>query len=111
MGRPSIPPSLMMRAVLFQIRDDVGDREAARRAAKDLDWKRALRLEADDVPFHHTRLSVFRSRLLVNDADEAVLLATIRAGGCSRPVRQEGAGHRRLDWGDGRGGGWLTPMS
>ena len=52
-GRPSIPPSLLMKAVLLQIRDDVSDREAARRAAKDLDWKRALRLEPEDVPFHH----------------------------------------------------------
>ena len=77
MGRPSIPPSLMMRAVLCQIRDDVGDREAARRAAKDLDWKRALGIEADVVPFHHTSLSVFRSRLLVNDADGIVLAKTI----------------------------------
>lgn len=76
-GRPSIPPSLLMKAVLLQIRDDVSDREAARRAAKDLDWKRALRLEPEDVPFHHTTLSVFRSRLLVNDADGAVLAATI----------------------------------
>jgi hypothetical protein len=57
-GRPSIPPSLLMRAVLCQIRDDVSDREAARRAAKDLDWKRALGIEADEVPFHHTTLSV-----------------------------------------------------
>jgi len=55
----------------------VSDREAARRAAKDLDWKRALGLEADEVPFHHTTLSVFRSRLLVNDADERVLRATL----------------------------------
>jgi transposase len=77
MGRPSIPPSLLMRTVLLQIRDDVSDREAARRAAKDLDWKRALGLEADEVPFHHTTLSVFRSRLLVNDADERVLRATL----------------------------------
>lgn len=77
MGRPSIPPSLMMRAVLCQIRDDVGDREAARRAAKDLDWKRALGIEADVIPFHHTSLSVFRSRLLVNDADGVVLAGTI----------------------------------
>ena len=76
-GRPSIPPSLLMRAVLLQLRDDVSDREAARRAAKDLDWKRALGLDADDVPFHHTTLSVFRSRLLVNDADERVLRATL----------------------------------
>ena len=77
LGRPSIPPSLLMRAVLCQIRDDVSDREAARRAAKDLDWKRALGVEADEIPFHHTTLSVFRSRLLVNDADEVVLKATI----------------------------------
>jgi transposase len=77
MGRPSIPPSVMMKTVLLQIHDDVSDREAARRAAKDLDWKRALGLEADEVPFHHTTLSVFRTRLMVNDADEAVLHATL----------------------------------
>lgn len=76
-GRPSIPPSLLMRAVLLQLRDQASDREAARRAAKDLDWKRALGLEADVVPFHHTTLSVFRSRLLVNDADERVLRITL----------------------------------
>lgn len=28
MGRPSIPPSLLMRVVLLQVRDDVSDREA-----------------------------------------------------------------------------------
>jgi transposase len=76
-GRPSIPPSLLMKAVLLQVREDVSDREAARRAAKDLDWKRALGLEADEVPFHHTTLSVFRTRLMVNDADERVLRATV----------------------------------
>lgn len=80
LGRPSIPPSLLMRAVLLQIRDDVSDREAARRAAKDLDWKRALGLDADEVAFHHSTLSVFRTRLLVNDADEAVLRATLERG-------------------------------
>jgi len=78
MGRPSIPPSLLMRAVLLQLRDDVSDREAARRACKDLDWKRALGIDADAVPFHATTLCVFRSRLLINDADERVLKATLR---------------------------------
>ena len=77
MGRPSIPPSLLMKAVLLQVRDDVSDREAARRAAKDLDWKRALGLQADETPFHHTTLSVFRTRLMVNDADERALRKTI----------------------------------
>ena len=78
MGRPSIPPSLLMRAVLLQLRDDVSDREAARRGAKDLDWKRALGIDADVVPFHATTLCVFRSRLLINNADERVLKATLR---------------------------------
>jgi hypothetical protein len=32
-----MPPSRVMRAVLLQLRDDVSGREAARRAAKDLD--------------------------------------------------------------------------
>jgi len=104
-GRPSIPPSLLMRAVLCQIRDDVSDREAARRAAKDLDWKRALGVEADEVPFHHTTLSVFRSRLLVNDTDGVVLTKTIEPGGRRGCVRKEGAGDRGLDRGDGRSRG------
>lgn len=84
MGRPSIPPSLLMKAVLLQVRDDVSDREAARRAAKDLDWKRALGLDADDIPFHHTTLSVFRTRLMVNDADERVLRLTIERAVAAR---------------------------
>ena len=42
------------KTVLLQVREDLSDREAARRAAKDLDWKRALGLEADEVAFHHT---------------------------------------------------------
>ena len=46
-------------------------------AAKDLDWKRALGIEADAIPFHHTTLSVFRSRLLLNDTDGVVLAHTI----------------------------------
>jgi transposase len=78
MSRPSIPPSLLMRAVLLQLRDDVSDREATRRGAKDLDWKRALGIDADAVPFHATTLCVFRSRLLINDADERVLKARLR---------------------------------
>lgn len=84
MGRPSIPPSLLMRSVLLQLRDDVSDREAARRAAKDLDWKRALGLAADEVAFHHTTLSVFRSRLLINDADERVLRVTLERAVAAR---------------------------
>ena len=48
-----------------------------RRAAKDLDWKRALGSKLSGA-VHATTLSVFRSRLLINDADE----------GCARTVER-----------------------
>jgi transposase len=106
-GRPSIPPSLLMRAVLCQIRDDVSDREAARRAAKDLDWKRALGILADEIPFHHTTLSVFRSRLLLNDADGVVLARTIERAveaGLRAGLRKRARAYVRakaeIDWAD-----------
>src|SRR5438132_13012264 len=38
-GRPSIPPSLMMRSLLLAVKDDTSDRESARRTSVDLDWK------------------------------------------------------------------------
>lgn len=63
-------PSLLMKAVLLQVRDDVSDREAARRAAKDLDWKRALALR-------RTRCRSTTARLMVNNADERVLRSTV----------------------------------
>jgi transposase len=46
-GRPSIPPSMMMRALLLATRDGTSDRESARRSRVDLDWKHALGLDVD----------------------------------------------------------------
>jgi hypothetical protein len=52
-GRPSIPPSLLMRAVLCQIRDDVSDREAARRCeGSRLETGVGCRGRRDPVPSH-----------------------------------------------------------
>jgi hypothetical protein len=55
MGRPSIPPSLLMRTVLLQVRDDLSDREAARRAAKGPGLEAGLGLggRRGAVPPHH----------------------------------------------------------
>src|SRR3989440_7036227 len=46
-GRPSIPPSLMMRGLLLAVKDDTSDRESARRSRVDLDWKHALGVASD----------------------------------------------------------------
>jgi transposase len=71
-GRPSIPPSILMRACLLALHDDTSDRETARRCRADLDWKFALGLPIDHPGFHPTTFSVFRSRILINEADEAL---------------------------------------
>lgn len=71
-GRPSIPPSILMRACLLALHDDTSDRETARRCRADLDWKLALGLAIDHPGFHPTTFSVFRSRILINAADEVL---------------------------------------
>ncbi len=77
-GRPSIPPSILMRACLLALHDDTSDRETARRCRADLDWKFALGLPIDHPGFHPTTFSVFRSRILINDADEALFRKVVR---------------------------------
>ena len=71
-GRPSIPPAQMLKAVLLALYDGCSDREAARRTAKDLDWKHALRLPLEHPGIHATTFCVFRARLLLHEADRGV---------------------------------------
>jgi len=78
MGRPSIPPSLMMRALLLQTRDKTSDRESARRSRVDLDWKMALGLPADHPGIGATTISLFRARVVLHDADQALFRKTVR---------------------------------
>lgn len=76
-GRPSIPPSLLMRACLLAVYDRTSDRETARRCRADLDWKLALGLPIDHPGFHPTTFSVFRSRILLHDKDEALFRTVV----------------------------------
>lgn len=77
-GRPSIPPSVMMRALLLATKDGTSDRESARRTRVDLDWKMALGLPADHPGIGATTFSLFRSRVVLHDADQALFRATVR---------------------------------
>jgi transposase len=72
-GRPSIPPSILMRAVLLALHDGTSDRESARRVRMDLGWKHALGLPLDHPGFHPTTFSVFRSRIVLHAADERLI--------------------------------------
>jgi transposase len=90
-GRPSIPPSLVVLAMLLQYHDDCSDVEAEQRLRFDLRWKHALGLGLEDVGFDATVLCHFRRKLLdrglervlferlVNAAREAGLIARTAA--------------------------------
>jgi transposase len=63
-GRPSIPPSMVVLAMLLQYYDDCSDREAEARLRFDLRWKHALGLGLEDGGFDATVLCRFRRKLL-----------------------------------------------
>lgn len=85
-GRPSIPPSTVVLAMLLQYHDDCSDAEAEQRMRFDLRWKHALGMGLEDEGFDATVLCRFRRKLLdrglertlferlVNAAREAGLL-------------------------------------
>src|SRR5439155_1325314 len=77
-GRPSIPPSLMMRGLLLAVKDDTSDRESARRSRVDLDWKHALGVPSDFPGIGATTFSLFRSRVVLYSADQAVYRKKLR---------------------------------
>jgi transposase len=77
-GRPSIPPSVLMRALLLATKDGTGDRESARRSRADLDWKHALGLELDHGGIGATTFSSFRARVVLHDTDQQLFRATLR---------------------------------
>jgi transposase len=63
-GRPSIPPSMVVLAMLLQYHDDCSDAEAEARMRFDLRWKHALGIGLEDEGFDSTVLCRFRRKLL-----------------------------------------------
>lgn len=93
-GRPSIPPSRLIKALLLQFYDKVSDREAENRARYDLRWKLALGISIAESGFHFSALSRFRARLLLHQKErtafEKILNAAIEKGllpaNCSKQI-------------------------
>ena len=63
-GRPSIPPSMVVLAMLLEYHDDCSDFEAEQRMRFDLRWKHALGMGLEDEGFDATVLCRFRRKLL-----------------------------------------------
>ncbi|HET6318217.1 MAG TPA: transposase, partial [Chloroflexota bacterium] len=71
-GRPSVPPSLLVTALVLQTYDGVSDDEAKQRADYDLRWKVALGIELGMRPFAKSTLHEFRGQLIVHDQTRAI---------------------------------------
>ena len=90
-GRPSIPPSVMVRALLCATNDRLfSDRETSRRTRVDADWKAAMGVDDDFEGIGATTFSLMRARMAVHDADmalfEATLAKAVRAGIFKAPL-------------------------
>ena len=77
MGRPSIPPSVMVRAMLCATHDRTSDAETSRRTRVDADWKAAMGVDDEFTGIAPRTFSLMRSRMVVHDADATLFEATL----------------------------------
>ena len=76
-GRPSIPPSVMVRAMLCATHDRTSDAETSRRTRVDADWKAAMGVDDDFCGIAPRTFSLMRSRMVVHDADGELFKKTL----------------------------------
>lgn len=79
MGRPSIPPSVMVRAMLCATHDRTSDAETSRRTRVDADWKAAMGVDDEFTGIAPTTFSLMRARMVAADADGTLFEKTIEA--------------------------------
>jgi len=78
-GRPSIPPSVMVRAMLCATHDRTSDAETSRRTRVDADWKAAMGVDDEFTGIAPRTFSLMRSRMVVHDADAKLFEKTLEA--------------------------------
>ena len=77
-GRPSIPPAVMVRAMLCATHDRItSDAETSRRTRVDADWKAAMGVDDEFTGIGATTFSLMRSRMVVHDADATLFEKTL----------------------------------
>ena len=76
-GRPSIPPSVMIRAMLCATHDKTSDSESSRRTRVDSDWKAAMGVDDWFEGIGATTFSLMRARMVAHDADNKLFEKTL----------------------------------
>src|ERR1039458_3128369 len=83
-GKPGWPPSRLALVTIFQMAENLTDRQAAEAVRTRIDWKYALGLDLADPGFDDSVLSEFRARVAGGGLDQVVLdtlLKQLAAGG------------------------------
>ena len=83
-GKPGWPPGRLALVTIFQMTEDLTDRQAAEAVRTRIDWKYALGLDLADPGFDDSILSEFRARVAAGGLDQVVLdtlLQRLAAGG------------------------------
>src|ERR1022692_1620563 len=83
-GKPGWPPGRLALVTVFQMAEDLTDRQAAEAVRTRIDWKYALGLDLADPGFDNSILSEFRGRVADGGMDQVVLdtlLERLAAGG------------------------------
>lgn len=78
LGRASIPPSVLVRALLLQNYRSCSDRELVERIRFDLRYKVALAVAVDYPGFDPSLLSVFRARLILHKMERLAFDNTVK---------------------------------
>jgi hypothetical protein len=77
-GRPSIPPSVMVKALLCATHDKTSDYETSRRTRVDSDWKAAMGVDDWFGGIGATTFSLMRARMVLHDADNKLFAKTLQ---------------------------------
>jgi hypothetical protein len=87
-GRPSVPPSVMVRAMLCATHDRTSDAETSRRTRVDSDWKAAMGVDDWFEGIGATTFSLMRARMVAHDADSALFAKTLERAVAAGIFRQ-----------------------
>jgi Transposase DDE domain/Transposase domain (DUF772) len=88
LGRPSIPPSVIVRAMLCATHDRTSDAETSRRTRVDADWKAAMGVDDDFGGIAPKTFSLMRARMVVHEASATVFDAVLARAVKARIFRQ-----------------------
>ena len=72
-GKPGWPPGRLALVTVFQMAEDLTDRQVAEAVRTRIDWKYALGLDLADPGFDDSILSEFRARVAAGGLDQVVL--------------------------------------